>query len=215
MKAGVKSNFGRWMLTSSLRMREQIDMTCKSVHYPLHNIRQIRKFLTPASTKLLIQGVIMASIDYFNGLLYGVPAVRLSKLQRLQYSAARLITHTPRYCLITPLLLALHWLPLKFRICHKIAVISFETIHNIGPAFLSNLINIKQCSRHDLRSIVGVILQDPTAQFICTLGDISFTAAAPKIWNGLLDYIRKVDDFDMFKRLIKTHYFKEANSDLS
>ena len=215
MKAGVKSNFGRWMLTSSLRTREQIDMTCQSVYYHLHNIRQIRKFLTPASTKLLVQGVIMASIDYFNGLLYGVPAVRLSKLQRLQYSAARLITHTLRYCHITPLLLVLHWLPVKFRICHKIADISFKTIHNMGPAFLSNLINIQRCSRYNLRSIVGVILQDHTAKFKCTLVDRSFTAAAPKIWNGLPDYIKKENDFDMFKRLIKTHYFKEANSDLS
>ena len=136
----------------------------------------------------------MAGIDYFNGLLYGVPAVRLSKLQRLQYSAARLITHKPRYCHITPLLLALHWLPMKFRISHKIAVISFKTIHNMGPAFLSNLINIKQCSRYNLRSFVGVILQDPTAKFKCTLGDRSFTAAAPKIWNGLPDYIRKEND---------------------
>ena len=73
---------------------------------------------------------------------------------------------------------------MKFRISHKIAVISFKTIHNMGPASLSNLINIQQCSRYNLRSIVGVILQDQ-------------------------------DDFDMFKRLIKTHYFKEANSDLS
>ena len=88
----------------------------------------------------------------------------------------------------------LHWLPVKFRICHKIAVISFKTIHNMGPAFLSNLINIKQCSRYNLRSIVGVILQDPTAKFKCTLGDRSFTAAAPKIWNGLPDYIRKEND---------------------
>ena len=86
----------------------------------------------------------MAGIDYFNGLLYGVTAVRPSKLQRLQYSAARLITHTLRYCHMTPLLLVLHWLPVKFRICHKIAVISSKTIHNMGPAFLSNLINIKQ-----------------------------------------------------------------------
>ena len=157
----------------------------------------------------------MTNIDYFNGLLYGVPAVRLSKLQRLQYSAARLITHTPRYCHITPLLLVLHWLPVKFRICHKIAVISFKTIHNMGPTFLSDLINIKQCSRYNLRSFVGVISQDSTAKFKCILGDISFTAAAPKIWNGLPDYIRKENDFDMFKRLIKTNYFKEANSDLS
>ena len=85
----------------------------------------------------------------------------------------------------------------------------------MGPASLSNLINIQQCSRYNLRSIVGVILQDHTAKFKCTLVDRSFTAAAPKIWNGLPDYIKKENDFDMFKRLIKTHYFKEANSDLS
>ena len=101
--------------------------------------------MTPASTKRLVQGVIMARIYYCNGLLYGVPAVHLSKLQRLQNSAARLITHTPRYFHITLVLLALHWLPVKFRICQKIVVISFKAIHNPGPAYLSNLINIKRC----------------------------------------------------------------------
>ena len=59
---------------------------------------------------------------------------------------------------------------------------------------MSNLTNIKQCSRYNLRSSVGVILQDPTAKFRCTLGDRSFTAAAPKICNSLPDYIRKESD---------------------
>ena len=63
--------------------------------------------------------------------------------------------------------------------------------------------------------MILICLRDSTAKFKCTLGDISFTAAAPKIWNGLPDHIRKENDFDMFKRLIKTNYFKEANSDLS
>ena len=62
----------------NLKMTEQINKTCQSVYNHLHNIRQIRKFLTPASTKLLVQGVIVAHIDYCNGLLYGVPAVHLS-----------------------------------------------------------------------------------------------------------------------------------------
>ena len=137
----------------------------------------------------------MARIYYSNGLLYGVPAVHLSKLQRPQNSAARLITHTPRYFHITLVLLALHWLLVKFRICYKIAVISFKAIRNLGPAYLSNLINIKRCSRSNLRSNVGVNLQDPTAKFKCTLGDRSFTAAAQKIWNGLPDHIRKENDF--------------------
>ena len=61
---------------------------------------------------------------------------------------------------------------------------------------------------------MGVILCDPTVKFKCTLGDRSFTAAAPKIWNGLAGYIKKENDFDKFKRLIKTYYFKEVYSDL-
>ena len=110
---------------------------------------------------------------------------------------------------------ALHWLPLKFRICYKIAVISFKAIHNLGPAYLSNLINIKRFSRYNLRSNVSVILHDPIAKFKRTLGDRSFTAAALKIWNGLPDYIMKENDFDKFKNLINTYYFEEASSDLS
>ena len=46
-------------------------------------------------------------------------------------------------------------------------------------------------------------------------GERSFIAAAPKIWNDLQDYIREENDFDKFKRLIKTYYFKEAYNDLS
>ena len=53
----------------------------------------------------------------------------------------------------------------------------------------------------------------PNALFVT--GDRSFTAAALRIWNGLPDYIRKKNDFDEIKRLIKTHYFKEAHSYLS
>ena len=44
------------------------------------------------------------------------------------------------------------------------------------------------------------MLHDPTAKFKCTLGDRPFTAAAPKIWNGLPDYVRKENDFDKFIR---------------
>ena len=74
-------------------------------------------------------------------------------------------------------------------------MISFKAIYNLGPAYLSNLINIKRCSRYSLRSNLGIILQDPTAKVKCTMRDRSFTAAAPKIWNGLTDYIRKENDF--------------------
>ena len=43
--------------------------------------------------------------------LYKVPAVHMSKLQRIQNSAARLACSTPRSNHITPVLFSLHWLP--------------------------------------------------------------------------------------------------------
>ena len=78
-------------------------------------------------------------------------------------------------------------------------MISFKAIHNLRP-ILNDVLAIT-CGA------VGVLLHDPTVKFKCTLGDRSFTAASPKIWNGLADYIKKENDFDQFKRLIKTYYF--------
>ena len=77
-------------------MITQMNKICQSVLYHLYNIRQMRKFLTYDSTKLLVQAVTMSRIDYCNALLYGLSAVHLSKLQRVQNSAARLISYTPK-----------------------------------------------------------------------------------------------------------------------
>ena len=55
-----------------------------------------------------------------NSLLYGLPAKSLSKLQRVQSAAARLVAGASRFSHITPLLYSLHWLPVKERIHYKI-----------------------------------------------------------------------------------------------
>ena len=66
-------NLSSWF-DINLTMTLQVNKTCQSTSYQLHNIGQIRKFLTPVSNELLVQGVIMARIDYCNSLLYGVLA---------------------------------------------------------------------------------------------------------------------------------------------
>ena len=87
--------------------------------FPLYNIRRIRKSLSKDSTRTLVHAFITARIDYCNGLLYGLPAAHLNKLQRIQSSAARLVCSLPRFCHITPTLFSLHWLPVCFRIEFK------------------------------------------------------------------------------------------------
>ena len=129
-------------------------------------------------------------------------------------SATYLSPIHPDNVILAPVLLALHWLPVKFRIWYKISVISFKVFYNLGPTYLSNLINIKRCSRYNLQlrsNNVGSILQDPTAKFKCTLGDRSLL----QLFKRYGTVYRTILGMILDKRLIiKTHYFKEAYSDL-
>ena len=122
---------------------------------------------------------------------YGIPAIHLSKLQRVQ-NAARLttLTYTLRYDYITPILCSMHWLPVKFRIQYKIAMITFKAIRNLAPAYLSDLVTIKRGFHYNLRSSKSMTLFDLSAKYKRTLGERSFKAAAPKTWNSLPDNIR-------------------------
>ena len=107
-------NSGCWF-DQQLSMVTNINKICSASYFYLHNIRRIRKFLSIESTKLLVHALVTSRIDYCNNWLYGLPPVQLSKLQRAQNTAARLICNTSRFDHISPVLFQQHWLPVHFR----------------------------------------------------------------------------------------------------
>lgn len=155
----------------------------------------------------------MARIDYCNG-LFLVYHLYISVSYSVFRTLQRDLCYTPRHCHISPVLRALHWLPVRFRIQYKIVLITFKAIHNLALAYPRDLIKVKQKLRNNLRSNTGTVLQDPSAKLKHILANRSFTAAAPKTWNNLPNYIRKEDNFDKFKSLLNNHYFREAYSNL-
>ena len=96
--------------------------------------------------------LIYINTDYCNSLLFGLPDKQIKKLQRVQNAAARLISYTPRFGHITPVLRTLHWLPIRFRIEFKMLVIIFKSIHGLSPVYISDLISTKLQSKYCLRS---------------------------------------------------------------
>ena len=197
-------------LDDNLTMSAHINKTCQSVIYHLHNIGRIRKYLSYDDRKSIVQAVIMSRIDYCNSLLVGVPAVQLSKLQRLQNAAARLVSNVAKYDHITPTLVKLHWLPVRFRVIFKIAMLAHKCIYGNAPEYLRGLVKVKRTSRYNLRSDGGMLLEDYSARSKKTLGDRAFKTAAPKIWNILPEDIRMQDNYNIFKGQLKTHYFRLA-----
>ena len=168
------------------------------------------KYLSYHDRKSIVQAVIMSRIDYCNSLLVGVPAVQLSKLQRLQNAAARLVSNVAKYDHITPTLVKLHWLPVRFRVIFKIALLAHKCIYGNAPEYLKGLVNVKRTSRYNLRSDGGLLLEDYSARSKKTLGDRAFKTAAPKIWNILPEDLRMQDNYNIFKGQLKTHYFRLA-----
>ena len=86
-------------------------------------------------------------------------------------------------------------------------------IHGLAPQYITDLINIKQqFGRMMLRSQSKLQLLPPRTITKKTLGDRSFMASAPKLWNRLPSNIRAVKDLNCFKILLKTHLFRQAFS---
>ena len=124
---------------------------------------------------------------------------------------ARLICNESKYCHITPLLVDLHWLPVKFRIEFKILLIVFKIFKGLAPSYLSFLITPKPVSKYNLRSSSdSTLLSYPNVKPKATLGERAFLFAAPKLWNAVPRFIRESISIDTFKRKLKTHLFKKA-----
>ena len=74
--------------------------------------------------------------------------------------------------------------------------------------YLSDLISIKSNSLYNLRSTGKPLLDHPKGK-LSTLGARSFSAAAPKLWNGLPVELRQATSLDSFKSKLKTYLFKK------
>ena len=153
------------VLHQNLNMDHHISRTSKSAffHLRVHNIRRISKYLDQESLLTLTHAFITSRLDYCNSLLYGAPVTQIEKLHRIQIAAARLITRSPKFCHMGPILRQLHWLPIRSRIHHKILTLTFKSIHGLAPSYLSELITTSRPSRYSLRSSQSTILIHPHA----------------------------------------------------
>ena len=201
-------NLGCW-LDSQLKMSTHITNVCKACFFHLHNIRRIKKFLSRDSLLVLLHAFITSKLDYCNSLLYGAPKKQISKLQRVQNAAARLVMDVGKYSHITPVLRDLHWLPVEARIHFKVLLLAFKAIHGLAPTYIQDLIKVKSRSSYSLRSNSGILLERPKGKMLVTLGDRSFYAAAPHLWNSLPANIRTIRTCEVFKKLLKTYLFKQ------
>jgi len=82
----------------------------------LRQLRSVRRSLSQESFTRLVVALVLSRLDYCNGVLAGLPASQLSRLQSVRHAAMRQIHGVRRYDHVTPLLQQLPWLSVPERV---------------------------------------------------------------------------------------------------
>ena len=69
-----------------------------------------------------------------------------------------------KYDHITPVLINLHWFPVRYRINFKILLLTFKALYGMAPSYIIDLIHTKTNRRYLLRSNEGVLLKHPSGK---------------------------------------------------
>ena len=135
-----------------------------------------------------------------NFLLFGEREAGLTRLQRLQNKAARLVISCGRDQSSSDLLRELHWLPVKQRIIYKLMLYIYKALNDMAPCYISAMTHLQNTDPAEYRQRLR---SDQTRLIVSRsfkrAGDMSFTVAAASLWNDFPVYLRESQSFRMFK----------------
>ena len=131
-RASVICYLGAWS-DQHLNLKKQITAKCATAMFNIQCIKHIWNTLTQSACQTLVQGLVMAHLDYGNALYFGLPDIDVKRLQRVQNIAAKLILRKTNQDSITECLRELHWLPIRARIDFKILVLVYKCLWGNAP----------------------------------------------------------------------------------
>ena len=194
-------------LDSTLTMKDHISSVCRACFLELRRIASIRQYLSREAVKKLVSASILSRIDYCNATFIGITDEQLSRLQRIQNAAARLILRKHKRDHVTPMFRELHWLPVRARVQYKVAVLAYRHFDGCLAPCLSVTLTTRNFAR-GLRSSSEKQLVRPKSNLL-TAGGRAFSIAAPMMWNKLPVSLRNSPSLSTFKSHLKTYLFKE------
>ena len=167
--------------------------------------------------QVLIHSLVFSHLDYCNSLLYGLPECVIGKLQWVQNIAAKLLLNLGKHDSPLLAMFKLHWLPIRFRLDYKLALLRFKCHKDKAPKYLGELLSINERTgiSRSLRSyqedVITYIIPFTKSK---TFADRSFGVAGPSLWNGLPVDLWQSGTVGSFKAKLKTYLFRKCYSDL-
>ena len=91
-------------------------------------------------TTHLVLALVTSRLDYCNSVLAALPQSTIEPLQRVQNTAARLIFNLGKREHVSPCLIQLHWLPVRYRITYKLCTLMHNVHIGKSPRYLADIV---------------------------------------------------------------------------
>ena len=192
---------------SRMSMDDHVAQMSKNTNFHLRNIAKIRPYIDEDTCHSVVRSLVLSRLDYCNSLLKGTTKKNINRLQKVQNKAARLIFKTGRHDNISPLFQKLHWLPISNRIDFKLCLHVFKSLAHQSPSYISDMLQPYVPPR-SLRSSSENLLA--VHRTVSRAGSRAFSASAPNLWNSLPSHLRHATSHKQFKKLLKTHLYRNT-----
>src|SRR6218665_1191765 len=145
------------LLDQEVTFAQHLHRLSRDCCYQLRQLRNVARLLTASAATTLVHAFITSRLDYCSTLYTGLPACRLSCLESVMRSAARIFGKIQKFDHVTRYMLdVLHWLPFRQRIQYRVVSLVWRCQLGLAPAYLRDL-------RDLCRPVLGPRVADPFA----------------------------------------------------
>ena len=187
----------------------------------LFDSRTLQRVINALVIIIIIYGfmsVLHAGIRWTNALVFGklyycspvwsnTLKKNISKLQKFQNFAGRIISGTWKFDHITPVLKELRWLPLSSYLKYTLGVLAFKSVKGLASSYLCDKFKTRAFF-HDHNTRNKDNLNIPG--YKSASGQRTFLYLATKLWNSLPCDLINSASLIIFKRKLKDFLFSNA-----
>ena len=194
---------------------QHVSTVCRSCFYYIRDLCRIRRHLSRSTATTLANALVTSRLDYCNSLFFSLTKKQLKRLQNIQNTLCRIVTHTSRFSSVSGPMRTLHWLPVEFRIIFKTNLISFKALHTGQPLYIKDYLSpytsVKQIRRSNPElNLLATPHFDRRIHKSKVHLSKSFCYSAPRLWNSLPLKVRTASTLSTFRSSLKTHLFSLA-----
>ena len=189
------------IIDENLKYKEYMDALIGKLNRSIGIVRRASRYVDQITRVTLYNTLVLPHIDYCST-VWGKSICKkdLSRLQRIQNSAMRIILECHYRTHICDMLKTLKWLSVEQRLDYNICCQMWKIVNKQAPSYL-NHINVQTSTVHNYNTRAA----SQNNIHVAHSHKNSLKANGTEAWNSLPPHIKNCDNFRHFKNLLLKH----------